>query len=421
MTTSLPAWHRRAPIGRASSRKDIAEAALPAEDRAAVDPAGGTRDPEALRIGAGLIWHHQASKGGPRKARTLDDCLTQVRQVHIAPVPCLGGVWPMTRRKFLTSLGAAMAMAWPIPALAQQPTPLIGYLGAETPDAFESRVRAFREGLSEGGFVDGRNVAIEFRWAEGQHNKLPALAADLVAHSVAVIVAPGGAPAALAARSVSTTIPIVFEMGADPVGIGLVETLQRPGTNLTGVTSLNVQVTPKRLEILHEVVPTAATIAVVLNPTSPTTTSQLKSLQAAADTLGVRIHDLYASNVRDIDALSATLTELRPGGLVVASDGFFATHSKQLAALAVRHALPAIHQSRDFAIAGGLMSYAGSFMESHRQAGIQTARILKGAKPAELPVQQVTKIELIINLKTAKTLGIAMPLTLLGGADEVIE
>ncbi len=219
----------------------------------------------------------------------------------------------------------------------------------------------------------------------------------------------------------STTIPIVFEMGADPVGIGLVETLQRPGTNLTGVTSLNVQVTPKRLEILHEVVPTAATIVVVLNPTSPTTTSQLKSLQAAADTLGVRIHDLYASNVRDIDTLSATLTKLRPGGLVVASDGFFATHSKQLAALAVRHALPAIHQSRDFAIAGGLMSYAGSFMESHRQAGIQTARILKGAKPAELPVQQVTKIELIINLKTAKTLGITMPLTLLGGADEVIE
>jgi putative tryptophan/tyrosine transport system substrate-binding protein len=327
----------------------------------------------------------------------------------------------MTRRKFLTSLASAMAMAWPFAALAQQPTAVIGYLGAETPDAFASRLTAFREGLSEGGFVEGRNVAIEFRWAEGQHNKLPTLAADLVARSVAVIVAPGGAPAALAARSVTRTIPIVFEMGADPVGIGLVETLQRPGANLTGVTSLNVQVTPKRLEILHEVVPTADTIAVVLNPTSPTTTSQLKSLQAAADALGVRIHALYASNLSDIDTLSATLTELRPGGLVVASDGFFATHGKQLAALAVRHALPAIHQSRDFAIAGGLMSYAGSFVESHRQAGIQTARILKGAKPAEMPVQQVTKVELIINLKTAKTLGIAMPRTLLGRADEVIE
>src|SRR5262245_6403969 len=327
----------------------------------------------------------------------------------------------MTRRKFLTSLAAAMAMAWPFAALAQQPTPLIGYLGAETPDAFASRLTAFRGGLSEGGFVEGRNVAIEFRWAEGQHDKLPTLAADLVARSVAVIVAPGGAPAALAARSVTRTIPIVFEMGADPVRIGLVETLQRPGANLTGVTSLNVQVTPKRLEILHEVVHTAAMITVILQPTSTTTTSQLKSLQAAAYTLGVRIHVLYASNVRDIDTLSATLTELRPGGLVVASDGFFATHSKQLAALAVRHALPAIHQSRDFAIAGGLMSYAGSFMESHRQTGIQTARILKGAKPADLPVQQVKKVELFINLKAAKTLGLTVQRLLLARDSEQIE
>ena len=326
----------------------------------------------------------------------------------------------MKRREFITALGAAAA--WPLPAHAQQPAlPVIGYLGAESPAAFASRVRAFRQGLSETGYVEGRNVAIEFRWAEGQHNRLPALAHDLTGRPVNVIVAPGGAPAALAAKSATTTIPIVFEMGADPIAMGLVGTLNRPGGNLTGVTSLNVQVTPKRLEILHEVVPTAAVIAVLLNPTSPTADSQLRNLQAAADALGVRLHILHAGTERDFDAISQILVQLRPGGLVIASDTFFATHSEQLAALTVRHAVPAIHQSRDFAIAGGLMSYAGSFMESHRQAGIQTGRILKGDKPADLPVQQVTKGELFINLKTAKTLGVTVPLPLLGRADEVIE
>ncbi|MBX9840737.1 MAG: ABC transporter substrate-binding protein [Xanthobacteraceae bacterium] len=326
----------------------------------------------------------------------------------------------MTRRKFLKHFGIAVA-AWPLSARAQQPMPVIGYLGAETPAAFASRVRTFRQGLGEGGYVEGRNVAIEFRWAEGQHNKLPALAADLIRRPVTVIVAPGGAPAALAAKSAGATMPIVFEMGADPMALGLVETLKRPGANLTGVTSLNVQVTPKRLETLNETVPTATRIAVLLNPTSPTTPSQLRSLQTAADALGLRLHVLHASTVRDFDRVFATLAELRPGGLVVASDGFFATHGEPLAALSVRHAIPAIHQSRDFAVAGGLMSYAGSFMESHRQAGIHTARVLKGENPAELPVQQVTKVELIVNLKTARTLGVTMPLTLLGRADEVIE
>ena len=328
----------------------------------------------------------------------------------------------MKRRAFITLLGGAAA-AWPMAAQAQQQPamPVIGYLGAESPAAFASRVRAFRQGLSETGYVEGRNVAIEFRWAEGQHDRLPALAHDLTGRPVNVIVAPGGAPAALAAKSATTTIPIVFEMGADPIAMGLVGTLNRPGGNLTGVTSLNVQVTPKRLEILHEVVPTAAVIAVLLNPTSPTADSQLRNLQAAADALGVRLHILHASTERDFDAISQTLVQLRPGGLVIASDTFFATHSEQLAALTVRHAVPAIHQSRDFAIAGGLMSYAGSFMESHRQAGIQTGRILKGDKPADLPVQQVTKVELFINLKTAKTLGVTVPLPLLGRADEVIE
>ena len=326
----------------------------------------------------------------------------------------------MTRRELVTSVGIA-AVAWPLAARAQQPMPVIGYLGAESPAVFASRVKAFRQGLGEAGFVEGRNVAIEFRWAEGQHDRLSALAADLAGRRVAVIVAPGGAPAALAAKSASTKIPIIFEMGADPIATGLVETLKRPGANITGVTSLNVQVTPKRLEILHEAVPAAALIAVLLNPTSPTAASQSRNLQAAADTLGVRLHVLHASTVRDFDSVFETLVRLRPGGLVVASDTFFATHSEQLAALTVRHALPAIHQSRDFAVAGGLMSYAGSFAESHRQAGIQTGRVLKGEKPADLPVQQVTKVELIVNLKTAKALGLSMPLTLLGRADEVIE
>jgi putative ABC transport system substrate-binding protein len=238
---------------------------------------------------------------------------------------------------------------------------------------------------------------------------------------VNVIVTPGGAPAALAAKSATTTIPIVFEMGADPIAIGLVGTLNRPGGNLTGVTSLNVQVTPKRLEILHEVVPTAVLIAVLLNPTSPTADSQLRNLQAAADALGVRLHILHASSEREFDPAFKALAQLKPGGLVVASDTFFATHSEQLAALTVHHAVPAIHQSRDFAVAGGLMSYAGSFVESHRQAGIQTGRILKGDNPADLPVQQVTKVELIINLKAAKILGIILPLSLVARADEVIE
>jgi putative ABC transport system substrate-binding protein len=310
----------------------------------------------------------------------------------------------------------------PLAAYAQQPAmPVIGYLGPESPAVFASRVRAFRQGLGETGYAEGRNVAIEFRWAEGQHNKLPALAADLAVRKVAVIVAPGGAPAALAAKSATTTIPIVFEMGADPIAIGLVGSLSRPGGNLTGVSSLNVQVTPKRLEILHELIPTAAVVAVLVNPTSPTTDSQLKNLQAAADTLGVRLHVLHASAARDFDAVFETLIQLRAGGLVIASDTFFATHSEQLAALTVRHAVPAIHQSRDFAIAGGLMSYAGSFAESHRQAGVYTGRVLKGEKPADLPVQQVTKVELYINLKAAKSLGLTVPLPLLGRADEVIE
>jgi putative tryptophan/tyrosine transport system substrate-binding protein len=327
----------------------------------------------------------------------------------------------MKRREFITLLASA-ATVWPLAARAQQPAmPVIGYLGAQSPAAFASRIRAFRQGLDETGYVEGRNVAIEFRWAEGQHNRLPALAADLAGRHVAVIVAPGGAPAALAAKSATTTIPIVFEMGADPIAMGLVGSLNRPGGNLTGVSSLNVEVTPKRLEILHELVPAAAVIAVLVNPTSPTADSQLRNLQAAAGVLGLQLHVLHASIVRDLDTVFVTLLQLRAGGLVVASDGFFGTHGEQLAALTVRHAVPAIHQSRDFSIAGGLASYGGNFVESHRQAGVYTGRILKGENPADLPVQLVTKVELFINLKAAKTLGVTVPLPLLGRVDEVIE
>jgi putative tryptophan/tyrosine transport system substrate-binding protein len=326
----------------------------------------------------------------------------------------------MRRREFITLIGGAAA--WPLAARAQQPaTPVIGYLGAESPTAFASRVRAFRQGLGEAGYVEGKNVAIEFRWAEGQHSRLPALAADLAAHQVTVIVAPAGAPAALAAKSATTTIPIVFEMGADPIAIGLVSSLRQPGGNITGVSSLSVEVTPKRLEFLHELIPNAGVIAALINPTSPTAESQLKSLHMVADARGVQLLVLRAGSDRDFDAAFAAVSQQRAAGLVFASDTMFATHSEQLAALTMRHAVPAIQQSRDFTIAGGLMSYGGSFFESHRQAGIYTGRIIKGDKPGELPVQQVTKVEFFINVKAAKALGLTFPISLLGRADQVIE
>jgi putative tryptophan/tyrosine transport system substrate-binding protein len=326
----------------------------------------------------------------------------------------------MRRRDFIALVGGVAA--WPHAGRTQQSAmPVIGYLGAQSPAVFASRVRAFRQGLAELGFVEGRNVAIEFRWAEGQHNRLAALAAELVNLQVTVIVAPGGAPAALAARSATTTIPIVFEMGADPVAMGLVDSLSRPGGNLTGVSSLSVEVTPKRLEFLHQVLPTAGVFAVLVNPTSPTAESQLRNLQSAADTLGLKLHVLHASAARDLDTVFATLSQLRASGLVIASDTFLGTHGEQLAALAVRHAVPAVHQSRDFTIAGGLMSYGGSFVQSHRQAGIYTGRIIMGAKPADLPVRQVTQIEFLINLRTATSLGVTFPRSLLVLADEVIE
>jgi putative ABC transport system substrate-binding protein len=327
----------------------------------------------------------------------------------------------MDKRRFMLATSAILC-ATTFRARAQTSAlPVVGYLGAESPERFESRLRAFRQGLAEAGYVEGRNVAIEFRWAEGQHDRLGALAAELANPRVSVIVAPGGAPAAIAAKAATSSIPIVFEMGADPVALGLVQSLSRPGGNLTGVASLNVELSPKRLELLHEVTPKARLVAVLVNPTSPTTESQVKRLEAAARELDVPIHVLGASSEQAFEAAFDKMRELKAAGLVVASDTYFATHSKPIAALALRAKLPAIAQSRDFTLAGGLMSYGGNFFESHRLAGVYAARVLKGARPADLPVQQVTGVEFFVNLKTANALGTGFPLTLLARADKVIE
>ena len=326
----------------------------------------------------------------------------------------------MKRRAFITLLGGAAA-AWPLAVRAQQPMPVIGFLSNSSPDVYAIRLRAFRQGLKEAGYFEGQNVEVEYRWAEGQNNRLPALSAELVHRQVAVI-ATSGTPSAVAAKAATATIPIVFGVAVDPVKVGLVASLNRPGGNLTGVTSLNVEVGPKRLELLHELLPAATTFAVLVNPTSPSTAEpSSRTLQVAARALGLQLHVLHASTERDFDTVFATLVQLRAGGLIIMPDAFLLAHSEQLAALTVRHAVPTVYAYRPFAAAGGLMSYGTDETEYYRQVGIYVGRVLKGEKPADLPVQQSTKVELIINLKTAKALGITVPLPLSGRADEVIE
>jgi putative ABC transport system substrate-binding protein len=326
------------------------------------------------------------------------------------------------RRDFITLLGGAAA-ARPLAARAQQTAmPVVGFLSAEWPGLTAERMRAFQQGLSETGYVQGRNVAIEYRWAEGHNDRLPALAAELVRRQVTVIVAAGSTPATLAAKAATTTIPIVFYLGADPVDIGLVTSLSRPGGNLTGVVTLNAEVSAKRLELLHELVPTSTTVALLINPTSPTLAETItRDLRAAAEKFRLQLHILHASSESEFDTAFATLVQLRAGALVIAADALFNSRSEQLAALTVRHAVPAIYQYREFVSAGGLMSYGTNVVDTYRPLGVYTGRVIKGEKPAELAVQQATKLELIINMKTAKSLGLTIPLPLLGRADEVIE
>jgi ABC-type uncharacterized transport system substrate-binding protein len=322
------------------------------------------------------------------------------------------------RREFITLLGGAAA--WPLAAHAQQAMPVIGFVNAASPKGYARPLAAFVKGLGETGYVEGHNVAIEYRWAEGQYDRLPAFVADFVRRKVNVIAGTSTA-GALAAKAATSSIPIVFTTSGDPVQLGLVTSLSRPDGNITGAAQLNVEVAPKRLELMHEVFPTAANIGLLVNPTSPLAEPVSRGLQAAAATLRLKLHVLNASSEQDFATVFATLSQLQAEALVIGTDSFFTSRSEELAALTVRHRMPAIYQYPEFTAAGGLMSYGGTITESYRLAGIYAGRILNGEKPANLPVQQVTKVELILNLKAAKALGVTFPLALLGRADEVIE
>jgi putative ABC transport system substrate-binding protein len=324
------------------------------------------------------------------------------------------------RREFITLLGGAAA--WPLAARAQQPAmPVIGILASVSPAPYASYIAAVKEGLRQTGYVEGRNVAIEYRWAEGQYDRLPQQAIELVDRGVAVIVLVGGGPTTAAAKAATATIPIAFVMGEDPVKSGAVASLNRPGGNATGVSLLTVAMEAKRLQLLHELMPNAAVVAIIVNPNNPQADQQLQELQAAARTLGVQVEAFKAGSPSEIDAAFAKLVERRASALHIAADAFFNTRREQFVVLSARHALPAVFHFREFAAAGGLMSYGPSLIDAYRQEGIYAGRILKGEKPAEMPVQQAVKIELVINMQTVRALGLTVPLPLLGRADEVIE
>jgi putative ABC transport system substrate-binding protein len=327
----------------------------------------------------------------------------------------------MRRRKFITLVGGAAA-GWPLVARAQQqPIPVVGFLSTRSPNESASVVTAFRQGLNETGYVEGQNVAIEYRWADGQYDRLPALAVNLVERPVAVIVAVGGDPAARAAKSATATIPIVATFSDDPVASGLVASLGRPGANITGTSNLSTEMESKRFGLLHAVVPQAAMIGVLLNPTFPSTANQLREMQAAAHTFGLQVIVMQASTDHDIDTSFASLVQHQADALLVGNDSFFNMRRDQLAALAARYSLPAIYSFPEFTVAGGLMSYGIDLADTYRQIGNYAGQVLKGAKPADLPVLQPSKFKFVINLKTAKALSLIIPSSLLATADEVIE